>query len=69
MNFLKKAVKHPGALTEAAEENGRSKMEEAEVESHSSNPHIRSRGILGERLMSGDLSHKSGFAGVKKPGK
>lgn len=50
-NWISGAVKHPGALTEAAKEHGRSKLEEAEVESHSSNPHIRSRGILGERFI------------------
>lgn len=45
------AVKHPGALTEAAKEHGVSKLQEAEKESHSSNPHIRSRGLLGERFI------------------
>lgn len=45
------AVKHPGALTAAAKENGRSKIQEAEVESHSSDPHIRSRGLLGKRFI------------------
>ena len=45
------AVKHPGALTAAAKENGRSKLQEAEVESHSSDPHIRSRGLLGKRFI------------------
>lgn len=54
-NFLKKAIKHPGALTAAAKRKGRSKLQEAEVESHSSNPHVRARGILGKRLISGDL--------------
>ena len=49
--FLQKAIKRPGALTEAAKRHGVSKKEEAERESHSSNPHIRSRGNLGKRLM------------------
>lgn len=55
--WIQKAVKHPGALTAAAHANGVSKQQEAEKESHSSNPHIRARGILGKRFMSGDL-HK-----------
>lgn len=50
-NFIAGAIKHPGALTEAAKRNGRSKEEEAEVESHSSDPSIRSRGNLGKRFM------------------
>ena len=45
------AIKHPGALTAAAKEHGVSKLQEAEKESHSSNPHIRSRGSLGIRLI------------------
>ncbi len=49
--WIQGAVKHPGALTEAAERNGRSKIEEAKVESHSSDPSIRSRGNLGLRFM------------------
>lgn len=57
-NFIQKAVKHPGALTRAAEQAGRSKAQEAEKESHSSNPHIRARGLLGKRFMSGDLHKK-----------
>jgi hypothetical protein len=49
------AIKHPGALTRAASEHGVSKRQEAERESHSSNPHIRARGILGKRFIGGDL--------------
>jgi hypothetical protein len=49
-------VKHPGALTRAAKEHGVSKLQEAEKESHSSNPHIRARGNLGRRFIKGDLS-------------
>lgn len=55
-NWIKSAVKHPGALTRAAAANGVSKKQEAAKESHSSNPHIRARGILGRRFMGGDLS-------------
>lgn len=54
-NWIKGAVKHPGALTEAARRNGRSKLEEAEVESHSSNPHIRARGNLGKRFLKKEI--------------
>lgn len=49
--WIQGAVKHPGALTEAAERHGVSKVEEAERESHSSDPSIRSRGNLGLRFM------------------
>lgn len=44
-------IKHPGALTRAAKEHGRSKLQEAEVESHSKNKHIRGRGLLGLRFI------------------
>ena len=50
-HWLGGAIKHPGALTAAAKENGVSKMQEAVKESHSSNPHIRARGALGVRLI------------------
>ena len=49
--WIQKAVKHPGALTAAAQQSGRSKLQEAEKESHSSNPHIRARGALGLRFI------------------
>ena len=45
------AIKHPGALTEAAHEHGVSKLQEAERESHSEDKHIRGRGLLGIRLI------------------
>lgn len=54
-DWLGGAIKHPGALTAAAKQNGRSKLQEAEVESHSSNPHIRARGALGKRLIEKNL--------------
>lgn len=50
-HWIQKAVKHPGALTAAASQHGVSKLQEAEKESHSSNPHIRSRGLLGKRFI------------------
>lgn len=54
--WIQKAVRHPGALTRAASEHGVSKIQEANKESHSSNPHIRARGVLGKRFIKGDLS-------------
>jgi len=57
-NFIKKAIRHPGALTRAASEHGVSKRQEAEKESHSSNPHIRARGLLGKRFMKGGDLHR-----------
>lgn len=56
-HWIQKAVKHEGSLGAAAKRAGKSKEAEAEKESHSSNPKIRGRGILGRRFMSGDL-HK-----------
>lgn len=49
--WLRGALKHPGALTEAAHEHGVSKLQEAEKESHSGNPRIRARGALGIRFI------------------
>lgn len=49
--WISGAVKHPGALKAAAKKNGRTTKEEASVESHSSNPKIRSRGNLGKRFL------------------
>lgn len=50
-NWIQGAVKHPGALTAAAQQNGRSKLQEAEAEKKSPNPKIRARGALGERFI------------------
>jgi hypothetical protein len=44
-------IKHPGALTKAAKKHGVSKLQEAEKESHSSDPSIRARGNLGKRFI------------------
>lgn len=49
--WLQGAVRHSGALTAAAKEHGVSKLQEAEKESHSKDPHIRGRGSLGVRLI------------------
>ena len=55
MSMVKKwiqgAVKRPGKLTAEAEASGRSKLEQAEVDSHSSNPSTRGRGLLGKRFI------------------
>lgn len=49
--WIQGAVQHPGALTAAAKRNGKSKLQEAEAESHSSDPSIRARGNLGKRFI------------------
>lgn len=49
--WLRSAIKdksHP--VQRAAQRKGISTLQEAERESHSSSPHIRSRGLLGVRL-------------------
>jgi len=40
---------HP--VVNAAKRKGISTLQEAEQESHSSNPHIRARGLLGKRFI------------------
>lgn len=45
------AVRHPGALTKAAAEHGRTTEQEAKVESKSPNKRIASRGRLALRFM------------------
>jgi hypothetical protein len=54
-HWIQGAVKHPGALSAAAKRSGRSKLQEAETESHSSNPHIRARGALGLRFIKKEI--------------
>lgn len=49
--WLAGAIKHKGKLTSEANASGRSKIEQAEHDSHSSNPHTRARGALGIRLI------------------
>lgn len=52
--WMQSAIKdksHP--VKRAAERKGISTLQEAEKESHSSNPHIRGRGLLGVRLIRG----------------
>ena len=50
-SWIAGAVKHPGAEKAAAARNGRSTLEEANVESKSSDPSIRSRGLLAKRFI------------------
>ena len=50
-NWIGGAVKHPGLLTREAKASGRSKLQQAEHDAASSNPHVRSRGLLGERFI------------------
>jgi hypothetical protein len=52
--WIQGAISHPGAEKAAAARNGRSTLEEANAESKSSDPHIRSRGLLAKRF----ISHK-----------
>jgi hypothetical protein len=54
--WIQGAVSHPGSVKAAAKRHGVSTAQEASRESHSSNPHIRARGILAKRFISGDLS-------------
>lgn len=56
--WLREAIKHPGAEKRAAKKHGLSTRQEAEREAHSSNPHIRGRGLLAERLIGGRLKKK-----------
>lgn len=56
--WISGAIRHPGALSRAAAQHGVSKRQEAEKESHSSNPHVRARGALGLRFLKGGDLHK-----------
>jgi hypothetical protein len=51
--WLSRAIKHPGRLGQEASAAGRSKIQQAEHDAKSKNPHMRARGILGERLIRG----------------
>lgn len=50
-NWISSAIKRPGKLTAEAHASGRTKLQQAEVDSHSSDPSKRSRGALGIRLI------------------
>ena len=54
-HWMQGAIKHPGALTKEAERSGWSKLQQAEHDAKSDNPHIRGRGVLGIRLISKKL--------------
>jgi hypothetical protein len=64
------AIRHPGALKKAARRHGISTKEEAERESHSSNPKIRARGNLGKRFLGiarhGNIRRKKARKTVRK---
>ena len=68
-NWISGAVRHPGALTRAAARHGVSKRQEAEHESHSSDPSERARGNLGLRFMKGGDLHKSHAPKRKRAGR
>ena len=53
--WLQGAIKKPGKLTSEAHDSGRSKAQQAEVDSHSSSPSKRGRGLLGLRLIKGKI--------------
>lgn len=61
-NWIGSSVKKPGSLTAAAKRHGLSKKAEADRESKSSNPKIRSRGNLGKRFL-GTAAHGN----IRKP--
>jgi hypothetical protein len=54
-HWIASSIKHPGSLSRAAKEHGVSKLQEAEKESHSKNPHIRARGALGKRFIKHEI--------------
>ena len=56
--FIQKAIKHPGRMTELAKRHGVSLGEEIAKDVHSPDRSLRSAAILGRRFRSGDLSSK-----------
>lgn len=52
----KDVIKHPGSETKRAEEHGRSLHEQAEIDSHSPNKHIRGKGNFALAAESGKLN-------------
>lgn len=54
-HWIQGAVKHPGALTKESQASGRSKLQQAEVDSHSADPSKRGRGLLGIRFIKGKV--------------
>lgn len=55
-HWIKGAVKHEGAVTDAAKRKGIPTREEADRESKSPDKRIGARGRLAKRFISGDLS-------------
>ena len=51
-----KVIKHPGSETKRAEEHGRSLHEQAEVDSHSPDKHIRGKGTFALAAQRGSLN-------------
>lgn len=54
-DWIKSAVKHPGAEKAAAKAHGLTTLQEAVRESDSTNPKIRSRGNLAKRFIKGSV--------------
>lgn len=52
----KDVVKHPGSETKRAEEHGRSLHEQAEIDSHSPDKHIRGKGTFALAAQRGSLN-------------
>lgn len=52
----KSVIKHPGSETKRAKEHGRSLHEQAEIDSHSPDKHIRGKGTFALAAQSGKLS-------------
>lgn len=61
--WIQGAVRHKGSLKRAAKKHGRSTLQEAKTESHSSNKKIASRGRLGLRFLG-----KAKHGNLKKKG-
>lgn len=57
-NFIGGAIKHPGIEKAKAAKNGVSTHQQLEKDSHSSNPSVRGRGLLGLRFQKGGDLHK-----------
>jgi len=56
--FIKSAIKHPGIEKKKAAAAGISTHAQLEKDSHSSNPSVRGRGLLGLRFQKGGDLHK-----------
>lgn len=56
--WLGGAIKHPGIEKRKAAAAGISTHEQLEKDSHSSNPSVRGRGLLGLRFQRHEFSHK-----------